>query len=88
VILTERLELAEYRVVSAARLPAGDRGEIRKSDALDAARIARAVLGVADQRLRTARTLSAGGETSSGTRIALRVLSWPATTELPEKSTP
>lgn len=72
--LTERLELAGYRVVEAARMPAGDRRGVGKSDALDAARIARAVLGLADHELRTPRTLSAGAEASSGSRVALRVL--------------
>jgi len=73
-ILTERLELAGYRVVEAASMPAGDRRGIGKSDALDAARIARAVLGLHDDDLRTPRTLSAGEDPASGSRVALRVL--------------
>ncbi len=52
-ILTERLELAGHRVAEAASMPAGDRRGIGKSDALDAARIARAVLGLHDGELRT-----------------------------------
>jgi len=70
----ERLELAGYRVVEAASMPAGDRRGIGKSDALDAARIARAVLGLHDDDLRTPRTLSAGEDPASGSRVALRVL--------------
>lgn len=73
-ILTERAELAGYRVVEAARMPAGDRRGLGKSDALDAARIARAVLGLREHELRTPRTLSAGTDASSGARVALRVL--------------
>jgi transposase len=60
-ILTERLELADRRGVG-------------KSDVLDATRIARAVLGLKVDELRTPRTLSAGDDVSSGSRVALRVL--------------
>ena len=73
-ILTERLEFAGYRVVEAASMSAGDRRGIGKNDVLDAARIARAVLGLHDDELRTPRTLSAGDDRASGSRVALRVL--------------
>lgn len=73
-ILPERLELAGYRVVEAARMPAGDRRGVGKNDLLDATRIARAVLGLAEHELRTPRTLVAGDEALSGSRVALRVL--------------
>jgi transposase len=73
-ILTERLELGGHRVVEAAVMPAGDRRGVGKSDALDAARIARGVLGLSDDELRTPRTLSGGEDASSGARVALRVL--------------
>lgn len=73
-ILTERAELAGYRVVEASHMPAGDRRGVGKSDALDAARIARAVLGLQEGQLRTPRTLSAGQDPASGSRVALRVL--------------
>lgn len=73
-ILTERLELAGHRVVEAAVMPAGDRRGVGKSDTLDAARIARAVLGLSENELRTPRTLSVGEDVSSGARVALRVL--------------
>lgn len=73
-ILTERLELGGHRAVEAAVMPAGDRRGVGKSDALDAARIARAVLGLSADELRTPRTLSAGEDASSGARVALRVL--------------
>ena len=43
-ILTDRLELAGYRTVEAASMPAGDRRGNGKSDALGATRVARAVL--------------------------------------------
>jgi len=52
-ILTERLELAGYRVVEAARVPAGGQRGVGKSDTLDAARITRAVLGLSEDQLRT-----------------------------------
>ena len=73
-ILAERLELAGYRVVEAARVPAGGQRGVGKSDTLDAARITRAVLGLSEDQLRTPRTLSAGGDASGGARVALRVL--------------
>lgn len=73
-ILTERLELAGYRVVEAAHMPAGDRRGVGKNDLLDATRIARAVLGLAEHELRTPRTLSTGEQPLSGSRVALRVL--------------
>jgi len=47
-ILAERLELAGYRVVEAARVPAGGQRGVGKSDTLDAARITRAVLGLSE----------------------------------------
>lgn len=78
-ILTERLELAGRRVVEAAHMPAGDRRGVGKSDVLDATRIARAVLGLKVDELRTPRTLSAGDDVSSGSRVALRFWSWPVT---------
>lgn len=73
-IVTERLELVGYRVVEAASMPAGDRRGIGKSDPLDAARIARAVLGLRDDELRTPRTPTIGSDPASGSRVALRVL--------------
>lgn len=73
-MLTERAELAGYRVVEAARMPAGDRRGVGKSDTLDATRIARAVLSLQEHQLRTPRTLSAGQDPASGSRVALRVL--------------
>lgn len=73
-ILTQHLQLARYLVVEAARMPAGERRGIGKSDALDAARIARGVLGLAEHQLRTPRSLSVGEGTSHGSRVALRAL--------------
>lgn len=73
-ILTQHLQLAGYRVVEAARMPAGQRRGIGKNDALDAARIAGAVLGLAEHQLRTPRSLSAGQGISTGSRVALRAL--------------
>jgi transposase len=68
-ILTEKLLGAGRVVVEAARMPAGDRRGKGKSDELDAARIARAVLGSAIEDLRTPRTLGA-----DRARVAMRVL--------------
>jgi len=73
-ILAERLELAGYRVVEAAFMPAGGRRGVGKTDTMDAARTARAVLGLSKDELRTPRTLSAGDDASSGARVAPRVL--------------
>jgi transposase len=68
-ILTERLQAAGRQVVEAPRMPAGDRRGTGKSDELDAARIARAVLGLPLTALRVPRSLSAGRA-----RVAMRVL--------------
>jgi transposase len=68
-ILTKRLQAAGCEVVEAAKMPAGDRRGTGKSDDLDAARIARAVLGLAVTDLRTPRALS-----TDRARVAMRVL--------------
>jgi transposase len=52
---------------------AGVRRGVGKSDPLDAARIARSVLGLSANELRTPRMVSAGNDASSGS-FALRVL--------------
>jgi len=65
----ERLQRAGLSVVEAARMPAGDRRGLGKNDELDAARIARAVLGLPLTSLRTPRELS-----SERARVAMRVL--------------
>lgn len=57
---------AGYRVVEAGAQPRGDRRGIGKTDALDAVRIARSVLGVDTDALRVPR--------ADGTRNALRIL--------------
>jgi transposase len=68
-ILTARLQASGRQVVEAARMPANDRRGTGKSDELDAARIARAVLGLDAQNLRTPRTLA-----TDQARVAMRVL--------------
>jgi hypothetical protein len=68
-ILTERLQAAGCEVVEAAQMPGGNRRGTGKSDDLDAARIARSVLGLAVSALRVPRVLATGQA-----RVALRVL--------------
>lgn len=67
-ILTERLQLGGHEVIEAAKMSGGRRGT-GKSDELDAARIARAVLGLPLTELRAPRALSA-----DQARVAMRVL--------------
>jgi transposase len=68
-ILTERLQASGREVIEAAKMPAGDRRGTGKSDELDAARIARAVLGLPLAALRAPRALS-----TEQARVAMRVL--------------
>ena len=68
-ILTERLQAAGHEVVEAARMPAGNRRGMGKSDELDAVRIARAVLGLPVAALRAPRALA-----TDGVRAAMRTI--------------
>lgn len=68
-ILTDRLQSAGLEVVEAAAMPGGGRRGSGKSDELDAARIARAVLGLPLTELRAPRALS-----TDRARVAMRVL--------------
>lgn len=72
-IVTAQLQAAGHQVVEAARMPANDRRGTGKNDELDAARIARAVLGLPVTKLRAPRELSNDGPASR-----CGCSSWPA----------
>jgi len=63
--VTAQLQAAGLHVIEAARMPAGDRRGTGKNDELDAARIARAVLGLPVTALRVPRVVERTGTGSN-----------------------